>query len=62
MKKIDMQLSNYYGCVEAFKNDDGVCWMELENWDGVDRVNITPMLWGALEKDFGSHEADENDH
>lgn len=60
MKKIDLQLGNYYGCVEAFKDDSGVHWIELDNWDATDKTNITPELWDALAKEFGVIDLDDD--
>lgn len=59
MKKIKLNLGNYYGEVVAFKDDNNVHWLELDNYDATDRTNITPELWEALEKEFGSFEVSE---
>lgn len=60
MKKIDLQLSNYYGNVKAFKSDDGCHWIELDDWGATDRTNITPELWDALAKEFGVIDLDNS--
>ena len=60
MKKIHLNLGNYYGEVKAFKSDDGCHWMELDDFDVTSRTNITPELWDALAKEFGVTDLDDS--
>lgn len=58
MKKVDLSLSNYYGSVYAF-NIDGKCHMELENYSGVDTVDISLDTFNALAIEFGVIDMDD---
>jgi hypothetical protein len=48
---IDMGLSNYYGKVTAFKGDDKF-YIQLDNYDGADQIEISEEFYNAIKKEF----------
>ena len=48
-------LSNYYGRVECYAEDDGTFSLALEDWDGVHCVKVDAYFYKAFRRQFKSH-------
>jgi hypothetical protein len=48
---IQLGLSNYYGDVVA-REKDGKFFLELDNWDGTNRIEISQELYEMIKKEF----------
>ena len=49
---VNTGVSNYYGCVDFVKKDDGKYYLELENYSGYDRIEISKEFFEAAKKEF----------
>lgn len=49
---VNTGVSSYYGCVDFVKKDDGKYYLELENYSGYDRIEISKEFFEAAKKEF----------
>lgn len=47
-----INLANYYGRVKFNKKEDGRCYMELEDFDGFDQLEISKEFFEMAKKEF----------
>lgn len=50
--EIDTGVSNYYGSVVFVMNEDGKYYLELENYSGWDRKEISKEFFDAAMEEF----------
>ena len=48
---VETGVGNYYGNVE-FSRRDGVYYLQLENWNGMNRVEISKEFFEAAQREF----------
>lgn len=51
MKRISLEITNYYGTVEAYE-ENGKFYIELDNWSEPDRKEISKEFYEAIVKEF----------
>ncbi|WVH13581.1 hypothetical protein [Acinetobacter phage vB_AbaM_fThrA] len=52
LKTIETGVSNYYGAVKFIEGEDGKFYIELENYSGFSRVEISKKFFECAKKEF----------
>lgn len=50
---VNINLSNTYGGVFITKNDNGKCYLQLDDYSSVDSVEISEKLFEAIKSELG---------
>lgn len=50
---VNLNLSNTYGNVTAIKNDDGKCYLLLDDYGSTDSLKISERLFLLIKEELG---------
>ena len=54
IQEVTTDLCNYYGTVEFTQRDNGKYYMELENYSGINDVEISKEFFEMAKKEFAN--------